>query len=144
MIYQSTIYLRGELYGNKMKCSSSVSEREQMEGVGRMTEKDIPLTEAVYYILLAVRKPNHGYGIIQEVGKLTNGRVVLGAGTLYGAIQTLQKKKWIDIYSVDTESRKKKEYIITDTGKEVFEAERTRLEELLRNAALMKGEQGEE
>ena len=67
----------------------------------------------------------------------TNGRVVLGAGTLYGAIQTLQKKKWIDIYSVDTESRKKKEYIITDLGKEVFEAERTRLEELLRNAALM-------
>lgn len=144
MIYQPAIYLWGELYGNKMKCSSSVSEREQMEGVGRMTEKDIPLTEAVYYILLAVRKPNHGYGIIQEVGKLTNGRVVLGAGTLYGAIQTLQKKKWIDIYSVDTESRKKKEYIITDTGKEVFEAERTRLEELLRNAALMKGEQGEE
>lgn len=55
-----------------------------------MTEKDIPLTEAVYYILLAVRKPNHGYGIIQEVEQLTNGRVVLGAGTLYGAVQTLQ------------------------------------------------------
>ena len=57
-----------------------------------MTEKDIPLTEAVYYILLAVRKPNHGYGIIQEVEQLTNGRVVLGAGTLYGAVQTLQRR----------------------------------------------------
>ena len=105
-----------------------------------MGEKDNPLTEAVYYILLAVRKPNHGYGIIQEVEQLTNGRVVLGAGTLYGAIQTLQNKRWIDIYSVDTESRKKKEYIITDLGKEVFEAERMRLEELLRNAALMRNE----
>ena len=105
-----------------------------------MTEKDIPLTEAVYYILLAVRKPNHGYGIIQEVEQLTNGRVVLGAGTLYGAVQTLQKKKWIDIYSVDTESRKKKEYVITDLGKEVFEAERARLEELLGNADLMRSE----
>ena len=104
-----------------------------------MTEKDIPLTEAVY-ILLAVRKPNHGYGIIQEVEQLTNGRVVLGAGTLYGAVQTLQKKKWIDIYSVDTESRKKKEYVITDLGKEVFEAERARLEELLGNADLMRSE----
>ncbi|MDE7479588.1 MAG: PadR family transcriptional regulator [Lachnospiraceae bacterium] len=103
-----------------------------------MADKDNPLTETVYYILLAVRKPNHGYGIIQEVEQLTNGRVVLGAGTLYGAIQTLQKKKWINIYSVDTESRKKKEYIITDLGKEVFEAERVRLEELLRNAELMK------
>lgn len=105
-----------------------------------MGEKDSPLTEAVYYILLAVRKPNHGYGIIQEVEQLTNGRVVLGAGTLYGAVQTLQKKKWIDIYSVDTESRKKKQYIITDLGREVFETERMRLEELLRNAELMRNE----
>lgn len=105
-----------------------------------MPEKDTPLTEAVYYILLAVRKPNHGYGIIQEIEQLTNGRVVLGPGTLYGAIQTLQKKKWIQIYSVDTESRKKKQYLITDQGKQVFQAERFRLEELLKNARLMEGE----
>lgn len=102
-----------------------------------MAEKDLPLTEAVYYILLALRRPNHGYGITQEVEELTGGRVSLGAGTLYGAIQTLQKKGWIDIYSVDTESRKKKEYIITDAGREVFEAERDRLAELLNNAKLM-------
>lgn len=107
-----------------------------------MPEKEIPLTEAVYYILLAVRKPNHGYGIIQEVEQMTNGRVVLGAGTLYGAIQTLQKKNWIQIYSVDTESRKKKEYLITEPGKKVFEAERLRLEELLKNAALMEEMEG--
>ncbi len=104
-----------------------------------MAEKDLPLTEAVYYILLTLRKPNHGYGITQEVEELTGGRVALGAGTLYGAIQTLQKKGWIDIYSVDTESRKKKEYIITEEGKEVFEAERKRLQELLDNAKLMEG-----
>ncbi|MDE6915640.1 MAG: PadR family transcriptional regulator [Lachnospiraceae bacterium] len=102
-----------------------------------MEDRDNPLTEAVFYILLAVRKPNHGYGIIQEVEQLTGGRVVLGAGTLYGAIQTLKKKKWIDIYSVDTESRKKKEYVITDLGREVFAAEQRRLQELLRNAELM-------
>jgi DNA-binding PadR family transcriptional regulator len=104
-----------------------------------MAEKDLPLTEAVYYILLALRKPNHGYGITQEVEELTGGRVSLGAGTLYGAIQTLQKKGWIDIYSVDTESRKKKEYIITEAGRDVFEAERKRLQELLDNAKLMEG-----
>lgn len=104
-----------------------------------MSEKGSPLTEAVYYILLAVRKPNHGYGIIQEVEQLTAGRVVLGAGTLYGAIQTLQKKNWIEVYSVDTESRKKKEYVITDLGKKVFEEERARLEELLNNAKWMEG-----
>lgn len=102
-----------------------------------MVEKDNPLTEAFYYILLALRKPNHGYGIIQEVERWTNGRVVLGAGTLYGALQTMQKRNWIEIYSIDTESRKKKEYIITEAGKEAFKAEKQRLEELLKNAALM-------
>ena len=102
-----------------------------------MAEKDLPLTEAVYYILLALRKPNHGYGITQEVEKMTDGRVVLGAGTLYGAIQTLQKKGWIDIYSVDTESRKKKEYVITEVGRRVFREETQRLEELLTNAKRM-------
>jgi len=100
-------------------------------------EKSTPLTEALFYILLAVRKPNHGYGIIQEVEELTDGRVVLGAGTLYGAIQSLVKKNWIRIYSVDTESRKKKEYIITEIGRQIFEEEKKRLEELVTNATLM-------
>lgn len=102
-----------------------------------MFEKDLPLTEAVYYILLALRKPNHGYGITQEVQELTAGRVILGAGTLYGAIQTLQKKGWIDIYSVDMESRKKKEYVLTAQGREVLLEEKARLAELLENAKLL-------
>jgi DNA-binding PadR family transcriptional regulator len=100
-------------------------------------DKNLPLTEALFYILLAVRKPNHGYGITQEVEELTGGRVTLGPGTLYGAIQSLVKKDWIRIYSEDTESRKKKEYIITEEGMAVFEAERERLNELVKNAALM-------
>ena len=106
-----------------------------------MSEKETPLTEAFYYILLALRKPNHGYGVIQEIEQLTGGRVVLGPGTLYGALQTMQKREWIRIYSQDTESRKKKEYIITDLGRAAFEAEQSRLEELLSNAKLM--EEGE-
>ena len=103
-------------------------------------EKNTPLTEALFYILLAVRKPNHGYGIIQEIEELTKGRVVLGPGTLYGAIQSLVKKGWIEIFSEDKESRKKKEYLITDEGKKAFEEELSRLEELVTNAACMKGE----
>ena len=100
-------------------------------------EKNTPLTEALFYILLAVRHPNYGYGIIQEIEEMTAGRVVLGAGTLYGAIQSLEKKGWIRIYSEDTESRKKKEYLITEEGKSVFKEERKRLEELLENAKRM-------
>ena len=102
-----------------------------------MPDLDTPLTEAFYYILLALRKPNHGYGITQEVEEVTQGRVVLGAGTLYGALQTLQKRGWIDVYSQDTESRKKKEYIITDLGKRAFAKELARLEELVNNGKMM-------
>ncbi len=100
-------------------------------------DKDIPLTEAIYYILLAVRRPNHGYGIIQEISRMTNSRVNLGPGTLYGAIQTLVRKGWLNIYSEETESRKKKEYLITETGKSAFRAETARLKELLDNAKYM-------
>lgn len=102
-------------------------------------EKNTPLTEAYVYILLAVRKPNHGYGIIQEIAHLTEGRVVLGPGTLYGAIQTMSAKGWIRIYSEETDSRKKKEYIITDLGRDIFEEEKKRLRELLRNIERMEG-----
>lgn len=102
-----------------------------------MTPVEAPLTEAFYYILLALRKPNYGYGITQEVSDLTGGRVQLGAGTLYGALQTLEKRKWIEIYSEDLTSRKKKEYVITEIGREAFNKERNRLKELVDNGKLM-------
>ena len=109
-------------------------------GAGTAMEKNAPLKEALFYILLSVRQPNHGYGIIQEVERMTSGRVVMGPGTLYGAIQTMTAKGWIRIYSEETDSRRKKEYIITDLGREIFAQEKRRLEELLRNAEKMKGE----
>lgn len=99
--------------------------------------KEAPLTEAVYYILLAVRNPNHGYGIIQEVQDMTDGRVTLGPGTLYGAINSLLDKEWIELYSEEKQSRKKKSYIITSKGKEVFNSEVARLKELVKNSEKM-------
>lgn len=100
-------------------------------------EKYQPLTESVFYILLATRNPNHGYGIIQEVKDLTQGRINMGAGTLYGAIQTLESKGWIQVFSEETDSRKKKEYVLTEEGRKVFYDECTRLSELLEHAKLM-------
>ncbi|MGM9530497.1 PadR family transcriptional regulator [Intestinibacter sp.] len=99
--------------------------------------KEAPLTEAVYYILLAVREPNHGYGIIQEVQEMTDGRVNLGPGTLYGAINSLLDKEWIELYSEEKQSRKKKSYIITSKGREVFNSEVIRLKELVKNSEKM-------
>ncbi len=100
-------------------------------------ENNLPLTEALYYILLSVRKPNHGYGIIQEIESITNSRVILGPGTLYGAINSMLTRGWINLYSEDKTSRKKKEYLITESGKEIFQKEVDRLSELLSNAKLM-------
>lgn len=99
--------------------------------------KEIPLTEAVFYILLAVRNPNHGYGIIQDVQEMTDRRVNLGPGTLYGAINSLLDKGWIRLYSEEKQSRKKKSYIITSNGKEVFNNEVERLKELVKNSEKM-------
>ena len=70
------------------------------------------LTEAVYYILLSLIQPMHGYGIMQNVEQLSNDRVKLAAGTLYGAINTLLEKGWITALTGEKDSRKK-EYQIT-------------------------------
>ena len=102
-----------------------------------MENKSQPLTEALFYILLASRKPVHGYGIIQEVEDLTGGRVHLGPGTLYGAINSLLDKGWIVLYSAQADSRKKKEYVITPAGRTVFAAEMDRLRELVANGEKM-------
>ena len=50
------------------------------------------LTEGVYYILLSLMEPMHGYGIMQNVEQLSKGRVKLAPGTLYGAINTLLER----------------------------------------------------
>ena len=97
------------------------------------------LTEAVYYILLSLIEPMHGYGIMQNVEKLSGGRVRLAAGTLYGAISTLLEKGWIIALNGEKDSRKK-EYRITDAGVEILKSEIVRLEELLRNGRVIMGE----
>ncbi|MHB1000347.1 MAG: PadR family transcriptional regulator [Armatimonadota bacterium] len=101
------------------------------------------LTEAVFYILLALYKPMHGYGIMQFVRELSNGRVNLGPGTLYGALNTLLEKGWIQVTDNDVDSRKK-EYVVTSTGKRVVAEEMERLQELLNNGKMILGGEGDE
>ena len=96
------------------------------------------LTEGVYYILLSLLQPLHGYGIIQNVEQLSGGRVRLAAGTLYGAINTLLEKGWIAALEGEADSRKK-EYVITETGREMLQKELQRLTELLENGKRLLG-----
>jgi len=99
---------------------------------------NIVLTEAVFYTLLSLGTPLHGYGIMQKAGQLSKGRVKLAAGTLYGAITTMLEKQWIKALPGEKNSRKK-EYLITQLGKQVLAAEIARLRELLENAEIILG-----
>ncbi len=98
-----------------------------------MPEEQGALTEAVFYILLALHRPLHGYGIMQLVQDLTAERVVLGPGTLYGALATLVEKGWIQALPDGHDSRRK-EYKITELGGRIFQIELERLQELLDHA----------
>jgi len=92
-----------------------------------------PLTEATYYILLSLRAPLHGYGIIKNVEEITNGRLKLAAGTLYGVIQNLIKYNLIILYNIEENNKKKKEYLITNDGLDLLKYETKRLKEMIKN-----------
>lgn len=103
----------------------------------RDNEKGGALTEVTFYVLLSVFTPRHGYAIMQFIEEKTGGRLSLGAGTLYGALSTLEGKGWIELYG-DSMGRKK-EYFITDLGREIARKELARLEELTQTAAKIIG-----
>jgi DNA-binding PadR family transcriptional regulator len=104
-----------------------------------MATDNIALTEAVFYILLSLHSPLHGYGIMQKVEALSGGRVKLAAGTLYGAISSMLEKGWIKALPGEASSRKK-EYEITKSGKMIAKNELLRLRELLVNGEHIIGE----
>lgn len=101
---------------------------------------NIALTEAVYYILLSLLSPRHGYGIMQNAESLSGGRVKLAAGTLYGAINSLLEKGWITALPGEKDSRKK-EYVITEEGRNILKSEIARLQELVANGTRIMEEQ---
>ena len=95
-------------------------------------KEQFALTETTYYILLSLYEPRHGYGIMQQTESLSNGRIRLAAGTLYGALTTMVDKGWIQMLPVEEGSRKK-EYQLTGRGKEILQQEVERLRELVKN-----------
>ncbi|MBN2796121.1 MAG: helix-turn-helix transcriptional regulator [Clostridia bacterium] len=92
-----------------------------------------PITESMYYILLSLSEPLHGYGIIKKVEEMSQGRLKLAPGTLYGALTNLENNKLIISVGVDPENIRRKLYKITDSGVDLIQIEIKRLEELLRN-----------
>ena len=97
-----------------------------------------PLTEAFYYILLTLQSPLHGYGIMQNVEKLSNGRIKLAPGTLYGALGTLVERKFI-IELAQVDDNRKRAYVITPTGRAVLQNEVERLREMVKDGERVLG-----
>lgn len=93
----------------------------------KIRKRFIPMSETMFYILSSLTEDRHGYGIMQHVAALTNGRVVLGAGTIYQTLAKLEKEKLIE---ATREVDRKKEYRITDTGRWILREEARRICEL--------------
>ncbi|WP_353485875.1 PadR family transcriptional regulator [Apilactobacillus xinyiensis] len=91
--------------------------------------KHLPLTETTFYIMMVLHSPLHGYAIMQKVESISKGKVKIAAGTMYGAIEHLLSLKWIK--SVPSNDKRRKVYLITELGKEIFQLETNRMKELI-------------
>lgn len=94
--------------------------------------KYLPLTETTFYIMLALTEPGHGYVIMQKVEELSNGKVRIAAGTMYGALKNLTKQKLIE--AVETEDKRRKVYQLSKNGYSVLKLEVERLQHLIKVA----------
>ncbi len=99
-------------------------------------KKSEPMSESYYYILLCLAKgANHGYGIMQMTEKLSGGDVIIGSGTMYGATSNMMKKGWIrEIMSEGSGLERRRQYQLTESGREALRAEIQRLRRMLENA----------
>ena len=99
-----------------------------------------PLTEPVLLILLSLaEKPRHGYSLMKDIASLSNGRVQLSTGTLYGALRRLLEDLWIERFEQDDSSREKQAYKLTLAGRRQLRAELERMSQLTHAAAARLG-----
>lgn len=100
-----------------------------------MAKKCDPLTESYFYILMCLyRGANHGYGIMQMTEQLSGGRVKIGSGTMYGATSNMLKKGWIAESNETGGSERRRMYLLTDLGRQVFLEEYDRISALKESA----------
>lgn len=88
--------------------------------------KQLPLTETTYLILLALKNPGHGYAVMQQTEEMSEGRVRIAAGTMYGALDNLSKQKLIE--PVQSEDPRRKVFKTTAKGLELLQEETNRIE----------------
>lgn len=103
----------------------------------KKAEQFLPLNYTALCILLSLKEPLHGNGIMREIGLMNRGGFILAPGTLYGALSKLEKDGLIFRQKEETNERRKM-YELTVLGKQVLLTEFTRLENLVEaNASYM-------
>ncbi len=97
----------------------------------------LPLTETVLLILLSlVEQPRHGYSILKDVETMSDGRVLLSTGTLYGALRRLLEQGWIERFEEDDGLRDRQAYRLTSRGRRNLQLEVERMRHLTKLAGL--------
>ena len=99
-----------------------------------------PMTEAMYYVLLALVHPNHGYQLMNEIEEVSKGRVKMGPGTMYGVLTRLQKDKLIVVVNDDG---RRKTYSITEDGRRALKGEYERLKSMVDDGKIIKEDRDE-
>jgi DNA-binding PadR family transcriptional regulator len=99
--------------------------------------ESLPLTEPVMLILLSLAdQPRHGYSILKDIEQMSDGRVVLSTGTLYGALRRLLDDEWIERMEEEESSRGRQAYRLTRRGRSQLQLEVGRMKHLTRLANL--------
>lgn len=98
------------------------------------------MTEAMYYVLLALHRPAHGYQLMQQIARASRGRVQMGPGTLYGVLTRMEKEGLIVLSENDG---RRKTYLLTNAGMEALRAEYSRLRAMVRRRRMDRGGRNE-
>ena len=106
-------------------------------------EQNLPLGEATFFILLSLMpSPRHGYSIMKTVEEMSNGRLQLSTGTLYGALKRMLEQAWIERYEAADDNdngRIRKTYRLTELGRRILDAEIARMDSLVVTARQISG-----
>lgn len=106
-------------------------------GGGRMARARLEtLTEQMYYVLLALVEPGHGYAAMERIGQLSHGRVQVGPGTLYTLLGRFEREQLIALVR---EVENRKVYRLTEKGQAVLEREYDRLRRQAEDGAALLG-----
>lgn len=97
----------------------------------------LPLAPATLHILLSLAGEDlHGYGIMQEISRQSEGQYKIGPGTLYDNLQKLIQRKWVEElgHRPGDDDPRRRYYRLTGTGRDVLAAETARLSDVVREA----------